>query len=253
MRATVIAERRRSSIVTRNAERVVEEAAKAERRKRQAQHLSSKYPKRTVLTLKQIFDEYDRDGNGWIDRKELHAALAKQKKEMQRFDGRALTLAERQARAGWVPGQGALDSVGDGVFLVDQSESMFQTLDLNGDSRVEFGELLKTVFPLATEAERQTMLTWVSDDPPPDSDEEMTEEEQRRVAAKTVEMRKMFAAFDSNRDGLISLKEFKAGLSSGGWDDQMLEEIFADTDTSNDGCIDFDEWLVLMADTHLWD
>lgn len=215
-------------------------------RRRQREHLSSKYPKKAVLHLKQTFDDYDADKSGFIDRHELKAALEAQKKEAQRprFDGRCESLAERQARAGWVPGMN-LDEAHDGVFLVNFTDSLFRTLDLNGDSKVEFEEVLKVMYPLATDQERRTMLTWAT---PPTASAGPSEEDQAKAEAteREADFRLMFNTYDKNGDGRISAKEFKAGLRSGGWTDEELHEMFTNADTSSDGWIDYDEFTVMM-------
>ena len=208
--------------------------------------MSSKYPKQGVVALKEIFDSYDANGDGALDRKELHAALDKQKRQAQRYDGRRESLADRQARKGLLPGRASPDA--KGLFLVDHSEAMFRTLDLNDDALVDFQEVLKVCYPLATPAERQTMVSWTAPDAEDSSDGEETEEERRRAAEQEAELRKMFNAFDRNRDGAVSLAEFKAGLSSGGWEDEELRELFAEADTSGDGAIDLGEFRRLMDD-----
>lgn len=90
------------------------------------------------------------------------------------------------------------------------------------------------------------MLTWVA--LPVDDDEEgPLDEELKLAAARDTELRKMFALYDCDGNGKISPAEFKAGLRSGGWSDEELEEIFCDTDASRDGWIDFEEFTHLMV------
>eukprot|EP00966_Prymnesium_polylepis_P083964 1943846-Prymnesium_polylepis.1 len=125
---------------------------------------------------------------------------------------------------------------------------MFRTLDLNDDALVHFEEVLKVVHPLATPAERLTMVGWTAPDAEDSSDGEETEEERRRTAEKEAELRKMFNAFDRNHDGAISLAEFKGGMCSGGWEDEDLRKLFAEADTSGDGVVDFEEFRRLMDD-----
>jgi len=216
------------------------EDVKALQRRRRAEKAVSKYPKSAVFALKAIFDEYDRDGSGDIDRQELTFALQRRMQGAHRVETRSKTLVERQAEAGRVNGQ-----PGDtkGIFLVDFSDTLFDALDANGDAKVEFGELLRIIYPLATTLEHRTMLSWVS--PTKTADEEEEEyrllEEQKRLAS----LRAMFSAFDRNKDGKVSLAEFRmAMLDHKNWEE--VDNLFDQYDANGNGEVDFEEFCAIV-------
>jgi len=239
LRGEVVAERRRSSIANREGARQAALAWHKDKQAKEQQLMSTKYPKADIKLLKEIFDQYDADGSGSIDRAELAAALAKQKKAAQRSDPcKAQSLEERQAARGKVRGQ-ANDK--KGVFLADFSESLFRAMDSNNDSHVEFGELLRLLYPFASEAERLTMLSWVAR-PEPEMvfDEfELSDEQQREVTS-------MFHLYDRDHSGKISLAEFRQAMKRCGLDADETNDLFAQGDLDGDRSIDLHEFKALM-------
>eukprot|EP00966_Prymnesium_polylepis_P230603 5336289-Prymnesium_polylepis.1 len=143
--AAAAANRRRESIRERGREMITADKMLIAR-KRRAQSATTKYPKSDILSLKCIFDEYDFDGSGTLSRQELTQALRRRKLEATSWSAKskAKTLAQRQAQAG--------------IFLVDFAESLFEVLDSNSDEQVDFAELLRILYPLATAAELRTMI-----------------------------------------------------------------------------------------------
>lgn len=83
----------------------------------------SKYSKKEVLELLQIFSEHDKDGGGEVGIQELTASMG-------------------------------------GGNLASQAESMFKKLDKDGDGNVTFREYLKLYYPLASSAEFEQMMSW---------------------------------------------------------------------------------------------
>jgi len=232
LRTSTVADRRRASIERREVARV------APRKATPDTAVSTKYQKRDVVHLKQIFDEYDMDGSGFIDKAELVAALQKEKTAVQRLDGRRKTLEQRQAERGMVQGQAASSK---GVFLVDFSESLFRAMDANLDGRVEFHELLRLVHPFASQAELGIMLGWVSAKGPIETlDDFVLTDEQRR------EIHSMFRLYDKDRSGTISPSEFREAMRRCGLDAAETDELFREFDLDGNRTIDREEFTELM-------
>jgi len=237
--------RRRKSIQEREHHAQMAKAAKAVQDAEKAQLCSTKYPKRDVLLLKSVFDEYDHHGNGYISFSELRGELNRQKKEAQRYDGSKLTLQERQARNGRTVGR-AFDS--NGTFLVSFADSLFRVLDDDEDGRVTFEELLKVVYPLAMPAEVQTMLAWATpelDDEAKWGLDELSTEQER-------ETRAMFNLYDVDRSGTISKTEYKNATRRCGLTKEQIASDFAAADANGDKELDYDEWRKFMVGTGLY-
>lgn len=236
-----VAERRKASIQAREHARAaaIEEA---EKRSLTVEHqTSSKYPKSEVMMLKEIFDTYDADGSGSIELSELKKVLKKQKSDASHFDGRKMTLAERQAANGRFNGQAA-DS--KGVFLLQFADSLFNVLDANGDGQVVFRELLRLMYPLASEAEFETMLRWTQPEATvvPLEEFELDVEQEREIHT-------MFALYDKDRSGAISHAEFRQAMRRCGLDKAETERFFAEADADESGEIDYDEFREFMRRT----
>lgn len=238
----VVSERRKGSIQQREVQRLGALVVRKEKKEQAQAQTRSKYPKSDIQHLKQIFDSYDADGSGSIDRGELMRALQKQKQATQHFDPlRKKTLEDRQAEKGVTRGQAPHKR---GVFLVDFSESLFRTMDVNTDGHVEFDELLRTLYPFATNAELQTMLGWVAKEEPVITlDEFRLTDEQRR------EVHSMFAMYDKDRNGLISRQEFRQAMRRCGLDAEETDELFAEADLNGDEGISLQEFTELMRTT----
>lgn len=225
-------ERRRSSINAREAERAAAAAEQRDRQMKAKNKTSTKYPKRDIMLLKQVFDSYDCDGSGTIEKEELFEALQKQKTQTRRVTVEKKNLEERQAEKG--------------LFLVEFSESIFKTLDINDDKRVDFSELLKLIYPLASDAEQKTMKSWVVDKhmehPDEPDDSTLTLEQEGTI-------RGVFALYDKDRSGGISPIELRQAMRRCGLTMEDTEEIFAEADNDKSGSIEFDEFREMMRQT----
>lgn len=241
----VVAERRRSSITARELDRAAAAAQRSQDERRRAVSTSVKYPRQDIVLLKDIFDAYDLDGSGTIEKDELVQALQKQKAQLQRVDGSAKTLEQRQAQRGKTVGQQARGAkAAKGAFLVDFADGLFRAMDANADEQVKFGELLRLMYPFATGAELESMLSWVSTEAPAMVLEEFElSDEQRR------EVRVMFELYDKDRNGTISRDEFCQAMRRCGLEEAETDEIFADADTDGSAGIDRREFSELMRKT----
>merc|ERR1711959_167981 len=202
---------------------------------------SSKYPKKDIIYLKEIFDAYDADGSGVIDRAELRHALQKQKEAKLRYDGTPKSLEERHAERGVTYGQAHQLK---GVFLVDFSESLFRAMDTNTDGQIEFGELIRMLYPFATDAELQTMLGWVSKSAPEArlEDFRLNDDQRQQIHA-------MFRLYDRDGSGAISLSEFRHAMRRCGLDAEEALGMFSEADADGNKSISLDEFTNFMKQT----
>jgi len=213
-------ENRRSNIATRSA--LLHEVQRRSATGAPVKGAGIKYSRKEVVTLKKIFDEYDIDSSGTIDIHELARALEKHRYEHQRHDGHSRTLEQRQAATG--------------LHAYDFADSMFTALDADDNGTVDFGELLRIMYPLANETELTTMRCWVGPAPPEPPDENELTDEQR------CEIRAMFSLYDKDRNGTITLAEFRLAMRRCGCDGDDLETDFAAADYDGNGEIDMEEW-----------
>merc|ERR1712039_858183 len=199
----------------------------------------AKYSRADIRRLKEVFDEYDADGSGSVEPSEFWHALQRQKKRLQHVDPvKRTSLEERQAQQGKVIGV-APDK--KGVFFADFSESLFRAMDRNNDQRVEFPELLRLLYPFASKAELQLMLSWVTTiEPEVISDEFALTEEQRR------DFRRMFRLFDKDHSGSISPGEWRQAVRRCGLEVEEKDVLFAQADVDGNGSIDVEEFIELM-------
>jgi len=139
-------------------------------------------------------------------------------------------------------------------------QDIFNFFDKDGSGSIDKAELAKGLQALGcnpTEADIQTIME--DADNKGDADgrlqfEEFAElvEEHRKSKEEELEsLAKAFTAFDKNGDGLISKEELRQALTTlgmGKLSDEEVEELFADADTDENGCIDFNELIrVIMA------
>jgi len=216
-------------------------ARKAEQKKKKA---SSKYHRPDIERIKQVFDDYDVDGDGQIELAELWAALRKQREQAQRYDGRRRSLAERQSATGVVTGKRLEKKNGaEGVFLSSQCLPLFSAMDTNGDGTVTFRELLGVLYPCCAAGELEVMLSWVA---PP---KVAPEQGPRLSDTKRAEIRRLFSLYDTDRSGDISVPGLHAALGRCALGAAEVERLFAQFDADHNRRIEFDEFVALMEST----
>lgn len=201
-----------------------------------------KYSRLDVLQLKECFDEYDADGDGLITQNELRRALQKRKADAQHYDGRPKTLKERQRAAGIITGQHLKqrNAVKD-IFLVDHASSMFRALDQDGSESIEFVELLRLVFPRASDSDFATMARWTREEDP------FIEEERAGLSKQAMnQISSVFRMYDEDKDGFLTATELGA---ASGLDDRDAEDLVGQHDRNDDGKLDEEEFMDFMAST----
>jgi len=239
---------------SRISERTEIEAAEAETKRssiaarRKALEGRCKYSRVDVARLKEVFDEYDADGDGVVTLGELRRALEKRKAEAQRYDGRPKTLKERQAAAGvvvWGHDINAAKAVKN-IFLVDHVAPIFQTLDLDGSNSIEFVELLRLVFPHGSETDFSTMVKWTSGETP-----FLNVEREGRFVSKDTrrQISALFSIYDTDRDGYLTVSELVAALTSCGLNEHDIRDMVSEQDQNDDAQLDEEEFIGLMVST----
>ena len=225
--------KRAEAIAAKEAARREREQAKAAARAASGES-GCKYAKTDILTLKKVFDDYDRDGGGEIDIFEFKEALKKRQEKLVSYDGRTKTRAERKAA--------------EGVSLLEVMEPLFEAMDRDGDGSATFGELLHVLYPLANQKDREIMMGWVAEPPPPPPQPKVILNQEQLD-----EIREIFNLYDRDRSGTLTVDELSKALSSCGMEPEEIEELFGQSDDNADGVVSFDEFAKLMGSTGLFD
>ena len=63
----------------------------------------------------------------------------------------------------------------------------------------------------------------------------------------------IFARYDRDRSGTLTVDELSKALSSCGMEPEEIEELFGQSDENADGVVSFDEFAKLMGSTGLFD
>ena len=151
---------------------------------------SSKYNKKEVLKLKEVFDEADKDGSGEVDIGEFTAILKK-------------------------------SSLGG----ANVSSTMFQALDSDGNKKISFDEYLKVYYSQALKDDIKMMHDWA-----------YPAAVEKKVEVKTLsdeqkeEIKGIFVLYDTDKSGTLSKAELINALTSTGYDDDEVEDMFEDFD-----------------------
>jgi len=193
----------------------------------------SRYTKAEVLTLRQVFDDYDEDNSGTITVHELKEALEMQRNEKIRQASLSKDLSIRKRAVG--------------VDIADLCEHLFEELDKDGDGTVEFKELLQVMFPHATKDEMSLMISWAAPKALP-----VVEVEDPLTAEQITEMQEIFHIYDRNKDGSLTLSELSNALKSCGMTASEIERLFHTADADLSGEISLEEFTVMMAKSDIF-
>ena len=201
---------------------------------RNAKGQKSKYAKKEILELKLVFDEYDKDRSGKVSLEEFTKRLKDKKSSAGPRPGEKSTLQERNATKG--------------IGLEDLSEGAFREMDRDGDGEVEFKELLKLMYRLATDNEIAIMLEWVAPEPEPEPEPkaELSNEAKKQIKG-------IFKLYDKDKSGFLTFKELKVALEKTGIDQDDIKQYFKEFDQDGNEEISSDEFMKLMESTGAFD
>eukprot|EP00164_Ancoracysta_twista_P003532 GFYU01004714.1.p1 GENE.GFYU01004714.1~~GFYU01004714.1.p1 ORF type:complete len:222 (-),score=52.34 GFYU01004714.1:171-836(-) len=170
-----------------------------------------KYSVEDVMIYKQIFDEYDNDGSGVINKAEMRQALA-DNPDYQKFAG-----------------------------------SMFDVMDRDGSNEIDFREFISKIYSGASAKEIDRMVEIACRKPPtpePEPEKKLTDEQ-------IAEIKGIFRVYDVDGSGSISVDELKKAFKPTGYSDDEIAAMFAQFDSSGDKLVDVDEFIELMKDSYL--
>ena len=200
----------------------------------------SKYKRSEIMTLKELFDEYDADGSGSISITELKLHFAKRVEKATNYDGKRKSFADRRAARA-------------GIDLVALVEPMFESIDNDGNGTIAFFELLKAIYPMANEEDFTTFKEWVYPPKPyvPPIQYVLSGEQKQ-------ELKDMFKVVDKDRSGEICVNELKsmffgsAITGDTGIEMDELQGYFDEADFDDSDAISLAEFEKLMVSTGLY-
>ena len=201
---------------------------------------ASKYSRREVMILFELFSEYDVDGGGFISVAELRAHFLKLAASKTNYDGRTKSFADRRAARAHI----------DMAALV---EPMFEAIDVDNDGTVTFFELLRVIYPRANEEDFATFKEWVYPPKP-----YVAPIEYVLSADQKAELKEMFRVIDIDRSGELTVIELKkmfrgsAVTGETGIEMEDLQKFFDEADFDNSSSICLPEFEKLMVSTGLY-
>lgn len=133
-------------------------------------------------------------------------------------------------------------------------KEIVQQLDTNHDGEIDFDEFVAAMTSLLTREPQDIELRKWNTYPHPPATKGHKRSYSRGISRhETDELRLCFARFDKNGDGLISTQELKQVMSDLGehLTDREIADMMKDGDTNSDGFIDFKEFKALMPTTFL--
>ncbi|GAX72601.1 hypothetical protein CEUSTIGMA_g57.t1 [Chlamydomonas eustigma] len=174
----------------------------------------SKYSKKEVKELYDFFSELDIKGTGKVTGQEI---LAKKNK---------LKLPDALSPVDFV-----------------------RAMDRNHDGIVTFEELLKTLYPYASQHELKVMYRWVYPESAPEEVHIASTFEP--TAEQLWELEQLFKIYDKNKSGGLEYKEVLDMALAAGYDSEEIAIMFHDADINKDEVISFDEFVQLMKSSYI--
>jgi len=168
------------------------------------------YSKKDILALKNVFDSYDKNGDGGISITEMNAFL-------------------KQFNQG---------------HMTNMAKDMFSAMDAK-DSVVDFRQILQVYYHNITAEHLEICLQWVAP-----KEKVKTHVQRELSEDDLEEIKHIFILYDKNSDGTLSVPELKDALSATGYDLDEIEELFECNDKDQSGSISLDEFTDMMRDSY---
>lgn len=92
------------------------------------------------------------------------------------------------------------------------------------------------------------MLEWVAPPPPPPPPPK-----RELSAAQLEEIRAIFALYDKDGSGTLTVKELKVALKGTFLEEEEIDAMFVQADVDENKLLDLAEFRALMVSTGLWD
>ena len=123
-------------------------------------------------------------------------------------------------------------------------DSFVKALQVDMDGALSLEGFMATLFPLASNAELSTMLSW--------KDFEAASEDASAAAAgpapeQLAEIRSIFEHYDANANGLLEKHEVVEALADNGFDSDEVEDLLEQFDTDSDSKLNFEEFGKMVA------
>lgn len=201
---------------------------------------ASKYSRREVMILFELFNEYDVDGGGFISVTEFRAHFRKLAAATNNYDGKQKNFADRRA------GRANID-------MAALIEPMFEAIDIDSDGTVTFIELLRVIYPRANEEDFVTFKEWVYPPKP-----YVAPIKYVLSASQKTELKDMFRIIDVDHNGELTVLELKkmfqgsAVTGETGIEMEDLQKFFDEADFDNSSSICMPEFEQLMISTGLY-
>lgn len=222
--------------------RVVDQAKKDEKNS-----LKSKYSRKEIMIVFDLFSEYDEDGSGSISLQELKG----------HFDGRVeadkYNYTESKHTGARVKSHATRRAERANLDLATLVQPMFESADKDHSGTLEFFELLSVLYPKATQGDMDTFKAWCYPEKPyvPPIEYVLSKEQ-------LSELKDMFRAIDKDHSGEISITELKkmfmgsAITGETGISMQELQAYFDEFDFDDGGSISIKEFEKLMISTGMY-
>ena len=151
-------------------------------------------------------------------------------------------LKRKKDSAGPRPGGStrAQRQAAEGLSIADLSEATFRQLDADESGNVTFRELLVMMFPLASDGEMETMLSWVKkEEPEPEPVAQLSAEAKEQIRA-------IFKVYDTDRSGALTIRELTAALTESCISKEEVGVMFGEYDADGNAEISLEEFTELM-------
>lgn len=127
-----------------------------------------------------------------------------------------------------------------------KAREMVRSMDVNGDGKVDWMDMLRTFFPNANSKELKQMYLWAYPEP-----EVQREVEFVLSPAQIDEIKMLFNLNDRNKDGKIDVNEFVSYCEDSGYDMDEVAVLFDASDVNGDGVLNFDEFLEMVKGAYM--